>query len=128
MPRLALEIFERPAITRPEAQPQLHPALLRLSAMISQYFIRGPKSSRSRLWPIGLWEPVVFGVLFAAALSDQSNFVSAFREAMSSFTGGKARIVEALSHSSAAKLIDRLERGGEDWQNILIWGSPVFLQ
>jgi hypothetical protein len=30
----------RPAESRAETQPQLHPALLRLSAMISQYFSR----------------------------------------------------------------------------------------
>lgn len=83
----------------------------------------------SHLWPVGIWPPVAFAGLLAKALVESSDYVRAFERVMAVFTAGKQAVLNGLTKNGvSADVIERIQQDDTDWENILTWGSPVFLQ
>ena len=83
----------------------------------------------SHLWPVALWTPVAFGALLAGNLLEFNAYFDAFVATMRIFSGERASVIEGLLRLECPfDLIDRVDGMGDEWSNILHWGSPVFLQ
>lgn len=94
--------------------------------------IAGPNQAVvAHLWPVGIREAASFGALVAVALAEGHSFYAAYEVAARVLGDGRERVLELLDRdlTGAAELRDRLRSAnGPPEDNLLDWGSPVFLQ
>ncbi|HEY1728283.1 MAG TPA: hypothetical protein VGG22_07920 [Candidatus Baltobacteraceae bacterium] len=86
------------------------------------------QSTISHLWPV-LPEPALaFGIFLAGHLANADSFFRSHCAASVQLVDSTTRIAKKLRESAAGAAADIIERRGLDMHNILVSGSPVFLQ
>lgn len=82
----------------------------------------------SHSWPVLLWDPVVFGVIFLKELLERGQYFDAFQAAVLTLCGERQQLFDSLSEiPSTEVLLQKIQNDSVPW-NILRWGSPIFLQ
>ena len=83
----------------------------------------------SHLWPVSMWQPVIFGSLLAGNLAKHGTYFDSFTETVRTYSAGVNQIVLKLQQLDCSnEVIRHAECIGNDWTNIFHWGSPVFLE